>query len=595
MDEGLTDTLPRRPLWPVLTVIGLVLGGLGFFGWRLVTAPDERKVLVVVDLGGRWWEGSIGAAALADSLSDRFESMGFLVVRGGDPEVTEILETLRDPREAAAKLRAAWVVQTELALKETALPIDGGYFELRGEGPVVVFHTDGPVTTSPTVSGWAGSKQSDEAHRLLGEALADRVFDAALPLLVEHPSLRDIFHAGAASPDSVLADKLRLAREYVQAREKTLKEAQDLYADVARRREQGEQGPVPVRFHSDIAANDGLCGMGPDGALVKTEDSPLFFLPEKRSLGRLSALESLVWMAPDGTRRPLWTGYNLYSYPVLGADRTSAVVVEDLFGRAKTVTLVSPDGQAKRLRVDPTHRYSSGRLAPGGRLVAIQDRDCRDCPESVLVIDATDATEAHRLAPGGGAFGGWFWLDATHLAVLHTPGQEEPSADALFHNRGPQTTLYSVELGDGAPRVTPLWQPAPDERLSWLAGTPDARRLAFEINRPGDDHIGVYDLATHEVFRLAPGPCSSPSLSPDGKAVTFQWVDESGGDEEVGAMVIGTDTPRRLTDNRMRDRYPQFDHTGTRIYFESLADDPNFKGRRMVSRIASVPFEPGAR
>ena len=290
--DDLPDTLPRRPLWPWLLVLLLILVGGGWLAHRIVTAPDERKVLVVVDLDGKWWEGSIGAAALADSLSGRLESMGFQVVRGGDPAVTEVLETERDPQRAAARLRAAWLVFAEFGVTEAELPIDGGFFELRAEGPVRVLHADSAPAVSPVVSNWSGAKKKDDARRLLGEALADRVFDAALPLLVEHPRLRDVFRAGVASPDAVLADKLRPAREYVEQRTQTLADATRKYTEAAERREKAERGPVPVRFHSDVAAADGLCGMGPAGALVKTEDAPLFFLPERRTLGRISALES---------------------------------------------------------------------------------------------------------------------------------------------------------------------------------------------------------------------------------------------------------------------------------------------------------------
>lgn len=589
--DDVPDALPRRPLWPWLLVLLVVLGGGGWFAYRLATAPDERKVLVVVDLDGKWWEGSVGAAALADSLSGRLESMGFLVVRGGDPQVTEVLETERDPQRAAARLRAAWLVFAELNVTESELPVDGGFFEFRAEGPIRVMHPDTPPAISPPVSSWAGAKTKDEARRLLGEALSDRVFDAALPLLVDHPRLRDVFHAGVASPDAVLADKLRPAREYVEQRAQVLSDATRKYAETAARREKAEGGPVPVRFHSDIATADGLCGMGPAGALVKTEDAPLFFLPERRTLGRISALESVIWLSPDGERKTLWTGYNLYGYPTLGADGESAVIVEDLFGLAKTVTHVAGDGKVNRLRVDPTHRYSGGRLAPGNGLVAIQDRACRDCPEALLVLDATDGAEVATLMPEDGAFAGWAWLDATHLGVLYTPGKAQRS-DALFSVAGPATTLYSVHLGEGAPTARPLVTAEAEERFSWLSATPDAQHLGFEINRSGDDQIGVFDVAAGTLVRLSPGACSAPSLSPDGKAVAFQWIDPRGGDEEVGVMVVGAEKARRLTDNGARDRYPQFDRSGTRIFFESLADDPNFKDRRKVSRIASVPFEP---
>lgn len=599
--DEVPDTLPKRPLWPWLLGLVAFLGGAGSLGYRLATAPDEQKVLLVIDLDGKWWEGSKAAAALADSLSGRLLAMGFTVVRSGDPEVTEVLERTPDARKAGDRLRAAWVIEADFAVTAAELPVDGGFHELRAEGPVRVLHPETQPAVSPSVSSWAGDKTRDKASVRLGEALADRVFDAALPLLVEHPRLQSVFHAGVSSSDSVLADKLRAAREYVEQRRTTLSEAEKRYEDAAARHEHAERGPVPVRYHSEITAREGLCGVGPSGPLVKTADEPLFFAPERRSLARISALESLAWLGPDGARHPFWNGYNIYGYPTLAPDAGSAVLVEDLFGLAKTVTLVGLDGKASRLRVDPTHRYSGGRVAPGGKAVAIQDRPCHDCPEGLLVLGVgTDAPETIAELPADdGAFSGWSWLDATHLGVLYTPGKIQRT-DAVFppvvptSATGPRATLYSVDVSSAPAKAVPLWSADPDERLSWLTSTPDAQVLAFEIDRQGDDQLALYDVATRRVTRLDAPRSSAPALSPDGRTLAFQQIDARQGDEEIAVMSLGDKAPRRLTDNPHRDRYPQFDPEGKRIYFESLSDDPNFKGRQTISRIASVPFSPTA-
>jgi hypothetical protein len=595
--DDLPDALPRRRVWPWLVARLGLLAAVGVFAYRVATAPDEKKVLLWVDLDGKWWDGSTAAAALADSLAARLTEMGFVVVRSGDPEVTEILETTPDARKAGDRLRAAWVIEADFSVAAAELPIDGGFHELRAEGPVRVLHPDTPPAVSAVVSSWSGAKTRDKAAGRLGEALADRVFDAALPLLVEHPRLRAVFQAGVSSTDSVLADTLRAAREYVEQRKQTLTAATKRYEEAAERHERAERGPAPVRYHSDVAARDGLCGVGPLGPLVKSADEPLFFAPERRTLARLSALESVGWLGSDGKRRPLWSGYNLYSYPTLAPGATGAVLVEDLFGLAKTVTYVAADGTATRLRVDPTHRYSGGRVSPGGRFVAVQDRACRECPEGLLVLgmggEAPDA--GIDLPPEDGAFSGWTWLDANRLAVLYTPGKSQRT-DALFSpvrptpGEGARSTLYAVDFSAVPPKAAPLWSAEKDEHLSWLTATDDAKVLAFEIDGPGDDAFGVFDVASGQVTRLrAPGG-SAPSLSPDGRTVAFQQIDPGQGDEEVAVVSVGDAEPRRLTDNPHRDRYPQFDPAGTRIYFESLSDDPNFKGRQTLSRIASVPF-----
>ncbi len=591
--------LPRRRIWPALLVALVLVAGVGGFVWRLIHTPEPLKVLLAIDLDGPWWEGSESAAILADSLSSRLESMGFTVVRGGDPKVMDILAKAPTAEAAAAELKAAWVIETDFALAHFDHPIDGGFIEERAEGTVTVHHVgDAPVSSDP-VNSWAGAKKKNEALRMLGDSLTDRVFDAALPLLVDHPALRDAFHAGPSSPDARLADKLRKAREYVEARAAALEKAEKRYTDAAAAREKAQRGRVAVTFHSEADAHDGLGGIGEPGALVKSEATRPFFIPERQILGRIDALESLVWLSPSGDRKTLWTGYNLYAYPIVGGDGKSALLVEDLFGWAKTVTRVTADGKAIRLTVDPTHRFSGGRISPDGRRVAVLDRPCGECPESLLLLDGEDGTQLHVFQPDGGAFGGWLWLDDTTLAVLYAAGPDGVEADSPFREPGPRSTLYAVKVDGPMPVGIPLWRAEDGERLAWLGASAGVKRLVFQIERTGADQIGVFDRETKSVTRLEPGRCSAPSISPDGQTVAYQWLDpdgasgRAGNDEEVGVIRASGGKGVRLTDNDERDRYPQFSADGSRIYFESLSDDPNFPRDRDVSRIASVPFDAG--
>jgi len=106
--------LPKRRVWPVLAVLAAIVLGVGVMIYRISREPLPLRVLIAVDLDGYWWEGSRPAAALADQLAERLADIGFEPVRGGDPEVTAILEKAKSPEEAARKLQAAFLITASL-------------------------------------------------------------------------------------------------------------------------------------------------------------------------------------------------------------------------------------------------------------------------------------------------------------------------------------------------------------------------------------------------------------------------------------------------------------------------------------------------
>src|SRR5690606_8666112 len=95
------------------------------FAWRAFTAPFPTRVLVAIDMNGTWWEGSEAGAEVADRLAGYLEELGLSPVKAGDPEVEEILENAASPEEAAAKLRAAWIITGRIEPAIVKLPLPG--------------------------------------------------------------------------------------------------------------------------------------------------------------------------------------------------------------------------------------------------------------------------------------------------------------------------------------------------------------------------------------------------------------------------------------------------------------------------------------
>src|SRR5262249_39725279 len=150
-------------------------------------------------------------------------------------------------------------------------------------------------------------------------------------------------------------------------------------------------------FHSHLAAEDLLVGVAPGGYFVKTADVAPFFSVKSRSTGRSELLETVAFRPLDGPppKDPaeaaalpaLWKGYHVFTYPSASREGDRVALVEDLFGWAKTITMVDRAGAAKRVRIDPEHRFVDPKLAPGGRFVAAYDRPRPGAPADLLVLD----------------------------------------------------------------------------------------------------------------------------------------------------------------------------------------------------------------
>ncbi len=67
-----------------------------------------------------------------------------------------------------------------------------------------------------------------------------------------------------------------------------------------------------------------------------------------------------------------------------------------------------------------------------------------------------------------------------------------------------------------------------------------------------------------------PGVEATPTLSPDGRQVAFSWDGDSGDNEDIYVVTVGSDSPLRLTSAAARDVSPVWKPDGSQIAFARL-------------------------
>jgi hypothetical protein len=579
LSEDVAALVPKRRLWPVVVALLSLVAVGGALAYVVSTRPEPMRVLVAIDLDGTWWEGSRPAAALADQLALRLEKLGFDPVKAGDPKTTDVLERAESPEAAARTLGAAFVVTARLEPEVIEHPVEGGYFEVRVAGPVSLGWRDEPAREAGTVSSWAGAKDKQRALTALAESIADMSFDAVMPAILAHDSMRELLEGQATE-----RAKLSLARGYVELREKRLTEAKLAYEKLAEKRLAEERGNAKVEYHGPLDRSASLCAAGPEGFLVKTSSVRPFFAPSSNELRYVLELERVAWLTPSN-EKTVFEGYNVYGYAAAGKNGRPVVLVEDLFGWAKTITLIEPDAKPKRLRVDPKHRFADPKLSADGSAVALWDRDCMQCPASLLVLALPDGAQLYRTDAKAVSLGGFAWVGPKTLAYLERPLAPAPVGEHDESSGGdPKLRQRLVELDLSQARVEPatVYTAVAGESLASPSTPLDGKLLAMQRRSDDGLHLAIFDrdgkkLTAHDVG----GWLENPAFSPDGTRIAF----ERAGD--IALFSVATGTTRALTKNPFVERYPIFSADGSRVAFESRDRDPNFPARG-VSVVASV-------
>lgn len=588
VDDGYVPEfdVPKRRIWPFLLGLVVVAGVVGLVWYRNAHKPMPLRVLIAVDLDGYWWDDSKPAATLADELGDFLSDKGFEVVTAGQPDAEKVLSKAESPLEAARELRAAFVIRAKIDPEVEKLPIQGGYYEVWLESSLELVHTadEKPFFSMPIQTS-AGALGRKRALELLAE-LTSKVARAELvPALMEHESVRNIL----TGHDPVLIDQLAPAKAFVKARQALLDQAMADYREVADARKAEERGLSGLTFHSDMRAEDQLVAVGTKGVLRVSAPVELYYDPTRAEILRRERLETLEWFEGDGAPEVIWRGYNAFTYPSASADGSTALIVEDLYGWARSLAVIRGD-KLKRIRVEHERALSQPRVSPDKRFVALVDRRCRRCDEEIAVLSLEDAKETYRIGPEQyHRIGAFKWMDDEHLVVVAQPPlppEPEPAGDEE-EAPAPEPrplAVYRVSLAGE-------WELLIDEGFRTYVDpvmSPDQKWLAVSDYRDG---VLLYDVSqkTNRVVSVG-GRASALSFSGDSKRLVFE-VDRlpGSGEAEIAILSVAGGDATRLTQNPWPDRYPLFSPDGKRIYFEARNPDPVFRGLRTVSRIASVP------
>jgi len=564
--------VPRRRLWPGLVLmLALALAG-GWFVYHQVTAPQPLRVLVDVEVDGHWWEGSRPAAALADEAAELLTALGLEPVRAGDPETATILENAASPREAARRLRAAYVITGRLSPAVEELPVAEGFVQVAVDDAVSVARVDEPAPlTEVTIHTFSGAKDEERALVLVGRSAARHIVDAAVPAIASHPEVAALVEG----QDARLLDRLAPLQAYLATRRATLEDAAKNYAELDRSRRENEQRG-PLTFHSPVDANDRLLATGERGILVATAEVRPFLSAIQLELLRSEALEEVGWRpaegATEGLRETLWRGYSAFTYPSASRDGRRVALVEDLFGWGRSLVLVEEGKPPRRLRTEATRKLSGPRLAPDGGHVALVDRACARCARELSVVDADTGQERLHLGEAM-AVGTFAWLDRSRLVVVMAPENGEPGLWVVPIASGRRRSLMDVE---GA--VT----------LRDPVATLDARTVA--ASNPIRRTILTVDVATGETTtHLVGGAATALAFSPDGTRLVFELMTPESRHLEIATLTLASSEVKLLTTNDAPDRYPLFSPDGARVFFEARNPDPVFGRKRAVARITSVP------
>jgi len=575
--NGETDDLEllkksKSSIWPYLVLVFVLLAGGGGYLFKKSQEIVPLRVLVAINSDGFWWQGSEVSAEISDKLAEELAGLGFETVNGGNPEIVDQIAKAGTPQEAAKILKAGFVVSGDLTPSVNQLPVKSKYTEARVNGSIQIsFKGEAPIEAGSIVT-WSGAGKEERALELLSKNLGDKVFQTTLSGLMGHKYIRTIMEG----EDAIARGMLSKAQGFVELRDENIKHTEDEYTALGEKEFKSESGGHDIQHHSHFRSQESLCATGEKGFLIQRSTAKPFYDLDDKSLGYFRGMDELVWVQNDGKEEVVTSAYNLFSYGTGHPSGFPLVYIEDLYGWAKTITVTKKDGTSVRLRIDPEHRYSSPRVSIDGKLLAIRDRKCRKCPGGLLVLDIATNKEVFVLSAEAGSLYDFEFAGANSL--FYTFRSAEPGADG---ERAPRE-LRQVDFTKSPATSATFHSFEPKERITGLSVGENGKWLVLLARSGSESKAVIFDAATGEKEEHAAGwRVSGMHASPSAKHIVY----ENRG--EIYHFDLEAEKESRMTNNQRRDRYPYFSADGSRIYFEALGDDPNFK-RRKVSAVASV-------
>jgi serine/threonine-protein kinase len=284
--------------------------------------------------------------------------------------------------------------------------------------------------------------------------------------------------------------------------------------------------------------------------------------------------------SPDGQWLAFWSSADksLKRLPVSGGAAVTICTADApwgmswgesgiVFGEAANGILrVAPAGGKPELiaSVGPDEVASSPRMLPSGKAVLFSVKKFRDVWDTGQVV-VQPLGGARKVVVEGGADGRYVPTGHLVYAVSGVLFAAPFDLDRLRVTAGPVGIIEGIARssgGTGGP-ATAQYSFATDGSLAYVPGP--ARTGNFDRSLALFDGKGGF-----ERLKLPPGTYSSPRLSPDGKAVTFDQNDET--NENVWVWdLAGTTAARRLTFGG-RNRAPIWSPDGLWIAFQSDRD-----------------------
>lgn len=597
--ESATDmVLPKQRPWALLVGLGLTAAIGGGVAYWFSTRPDPLRVLVAIDIDGQSWEGSRPAAALTDRVGKGLEKIGFDPVDGGEPNVDQVLSKEKNLVRAARSLDAGFVISGNLSPEVVEHPLEGGLVEVRTKTTLQVRYTLDERPIEVPVEAFSYGRTKEAALEQLAQTVSDRVFDTAVPAILEHEVIREKLKGDIAAQA-----RLSKAEKYVASRAFQIKEAKERYQQLDQERAAFQATPYPITYYGDFDGDVRLGGATPEGPLFRTADVAPFLSPDEFVLAWSYRLETLVVRDASRKDTQLWAGYHILETPGVAPEGFPIVFSEDLLGFAKTLTVVTKPGESKRVVVHPESRFYNPSVSPGGRFAAVHERACRSCGRALTVFSLEDGRVVYRRASGSQGdttdyastdekIGGYAWVSSDEVVYVADPRApltspiDAPSEDE-DEPVDPKEPVVDV-LGEV--RIVKVGGADPLERLVHTVGSscidvaasPKSGKIVVTCANAVDPlpSLILVDAKTGDTEDTGVDG-DAPEFARDGARIVF----ETAGD--LTLLELATKKLTALTKTPFQERAPRFSPDGRLVYFESRAEDPNIP-RRNVSSVASI-------